>query len=282
MWWTNSLCTLANEDLGTFAEYDPLTGYEPNDYHIMEATEPNIQESSVENGSPNDLEFDDYTIGMALSSPLFTKEREDDASRRRAYHSQDEGLSSSQSSSVSHCRTVRPVVKPFDSQIPNVREIPSHSSDSEQIRILLQHREQILADCQAEIRKHEFQADYDRRNIQKLNEMIESPKEEICRAHQGDERLRRDHQLLHEQLLAQNRDIREAHDKSLSEMEELTRFQGSTFDTIARRKLVEDGDTVLELTGKIQKLQNEINCMNDSRDFQDAESVRSGNSHVTS
>ena len=25
MWWTNSLCTLANEDLGTLAEYDPLT-----------------------------------------------------------------------------------------------------------------------------------------------------------------------------------------------------------------------------------------------------------------
>ena len=25
MWWTNSLCTPANEDLGTLAEYDPLT-----------------------------------------------------------------------------------------------------------------------------------------------------------------------------------------------------------------------------------------------------------------
>ena len=38
----------------------------------------------------------------------------------------------------------------------------------------------------------------------------------------------------------------------------------------------------MELTGKIQELQNEINCMNDSKDFQDAESIRSGNSHVTS
>ena len=65
-------------------------------------------------------------------------------------------------------------------------------------------------------------------------------------------------------------------------MEELKRLQGSTFDTIARRKLVEDRDTILELTGKIQELQNEINCMTDSRDFQDAESVRSGHSHVTS
>ena len=47
--------------------------------------------------------------------------------------------------------------------------------------------------------------------------------------------------------------------------------------------MVEDRDTILELTGKIQELQNVINCMNDSRDFfQDAQSVRSGQSHVTS
>ena len=77
-------------------------------------------------------------------------------------------------------------------------------------------REQILSACQAEIRKHEFQANYDRRSIQKLKETIESQKEEIHRAQQ-DERLRQDHQLLHEQLLKQNWDLREAHEKSLRE-----------------------------------------------------------------
>ena len=111
--------------------------------------------------------------------------------------------------------------------------------------------------------------------------MIESQRGEIYRA-QAEERRRQDHQPLHEQFLKQNWDLREAHEKSLNEMEELKKFQGSTFDTIARRRLVEDQDTILELTGKIQELQNVINCMNDSRDFQDAESVRSGHSHVTS
>ena len=48
-------------------------------------------------------------------------------------------------------------------------------------------------------------------------------------------------------------------------MEELKRFQGSTFDAIARKKLLEDQDTIFELTGKLQKLQIEMNCMNDSR-----------------
>ena len=66
--------------------------------------------------------------------------------------------------------------------------------------------EQILADCQAEIRKHEFQA--------------ESQQEELHRA-QAEERHRRDQQLLHEQLLKLNWDLREAHEKSLKEMEEL-------------------------------------------------------------
>ena len=211
--------------------------------------------------------MNDVTIGQTLL----------DACRRRADHSEEEGLSSCLSSSVSHDRTGRPAVcSTFDSQVSSVQEAQRHNSENEQIRTLLERqREQILADCQ-------FQADYDRRSIQKLSETIESQKEEICRAHQGDERRRQDQQLLHEQLLKQNWDLREAHEKSLNEMEELKRFQGSTFDTIARRNLVEDQDTFRELTGKIQELQNEINCMNGSRDFQDAESVRSGHSHVTS
>ena len=60
------------------------------------------------------------------------------------------------------------------------------------------------------------------------------------------------------------------------------KFQSSTFDTFSRRRSVEDQDIILELTGKIQDLQNEIYSMNDSRDVQDAESARRGNSHGTS
>ena len=112
-----------------------------------------------------------------------------------------------------------------------------------------------------------------------MSSIIDSQQEELHCA-QVEELQRRDQQLLHAQLLQQNWGLREAHNKSLNEMEESKKFQSSTFDTIARRRLVEDQDTIFELTGKIQELKNEINCMNDSRDFQDAESVRSGQSHV--
>ena len=78
----------------------------------------------------------------------------------------------------------------------------------------------------------------------------------------GDEQLRRVHQLLEAQLLKQNRELREAYEKSLNEMEELKKFQGSTFDTFSRRRFIEDRDTILEFSGKIQELQNEVNCLN--------------------
>ena len=141
------------------AENNPLTGYEPNfidNNHISETTDIFIQESSSDCRplSLHDLEFDDYTIGRALSSPpLFTRERQERACRRRACHSLDESLLSSQSSSLGH-GTGRLVVEQFDSQVSNVRENPRRSSENEQIRILLdRQKEQTLADYRAEIQK---------------------------------------------------------------------------------------------------------------------------------
>ena len=65
-------------------------------------------------------------------------------------------------------------------------------------------------------------------------------------------------------------------------MEELKRVQELLVKESSRRRLIEGRDTVLELTARIQELQNEVYCMNDSRDFKDAEAVRSGLSHVPS
>ena len=205
------LCTSSNEESGPLANNAPLTGYEPNffdDYHYSETTEIFLQESSSDT-RPSYL----HTIGRALSSPLFTEEREEPAGRRQAYHSPEESLLSSQSLSVGHVRTGRPVNE-LSSLSSSVRENPSRDSENEQIRILMERqKEQILADCRAEIQKHEFQADYDRKSIQKLNGIIESQRGESNRALAGDEQLRRDQQLLHEQLLEQNRELRQAHGK---------------------------------------------------------------------
>ena len=228
MSWTKTTRTAA-EELGPPDKKNSSTGYEPNDHFITEAYVEFTQESVTEQRFPEDfdydnIDYDDVTIGQTLLN----------ACRRRADHTEEEGLSSCLSSSVSQDRTGRPVVCTFDSQVPSVQETQRRNSENEQIRTLLdRQREQILTDCQAEIRTHEFQADYDRRSIQELNETIESQQEELHRA-QAEERRRQDHQLLHEQSLKQNWDHREAHEKSLNEMEEWKRFQSSAFDTRSR------------------------------------------------
>ena len=152
----NPLCASANEESGPLVNIRPLTGYEPNffdDYHFSETTEICIQESSSDTRPSylHDSEISDDTIGIALSSPLFTQEREEPPSRRQAYHSPEESSLSSQSSSVGHVKPGRPVSDEFGSLSSSVREYPCRDSENEQIRILLERqREQILADCQAE------------------------------------------------------------------------------------------------------------------------------------
>ena len=191
------------------------------------------------------------------------------------------GIIPSQRREIDHTnildRTGRPVSDEFGSLLSSVRENPCRDSEKEQIRILLERqKEQFLADFQAEIQQHEFQADCDRRSTKKLNEGILSQRGQTCRAHQGHEQHRRDQELLHEQIIATIENFVKIMRKVLMRWKNLSDFKGSTFDSISRRRLIEDRDTFLELIGKIHELLNEINCVNDSRDFQVAESVRSG------
>ena len=91
-----------------------------------------------------------------------------------------------------------------------------------------------------------------------------------------------DRKILQEELLRQQQDFREVHQQDLMKQKELQKFQNSTFDEFAQKKFIEDQKIIMELSGRLQELQNEVNCMNDSKDFRDAESICSGNSHVTS
>ena len=197
------------------------------------------------------------------------------AHRVHVYHSQREGLSVGQSSSSVSEQTGRSVGERTG------RPVGPIGQELNVGNLLDRQKEQILAECQAEIKKHEFHADDDRRSLLKLVEIVEFQQDELHCA-RAEEVQQRDQQLLQGQLLQQNLELREAHQRSLTEMEELRKFQSSTFDTMARRRFVEDQNTILELSGRVQELQNEFSCMSDSKEFQVAESIRSGNSHVTS
>ena len=220
------------------------TGYEPNAYDFNET-------SRALHAAPG-------LAAALLSDKVFSADPDyDDATledmlhqvhRPQVDHSVREDLSVSLSSSSMFDRTGRPVGD-------RSGQPSEHKNSEAQIRTLLDEQKQIvLAVCQARISQHEFQA-----------------------AHAEEER-----RLLQGLLWKQKLEFREAHQRGLTEMEELRKFQISAFDTVARRNFIEDQNTTLELSGRIQELQNEMNCMSDSKDFQDAESIRSGNSHVAS
>ena len=216
----------------------------------------------------SDQDIDDTTLGKLLT----------EAHRQYADYRSLEGVFVSQSSlSVASDRTGKPVGKSdldqfsfgvrnaysAHNQFPAITQAEKmvdrmekpvgESSSSAQIRTLFdEQRQMIIGECCEKVSHHELQA---------------------ARAEQ-------DRQILQEELWRQQKDFREVHQQNLTEMEEVRKFQSSTFDT--HMKLIEDQNTIMELSGRLQELQNEVNCMDDSKDFQDAESVRSGNSHVTS
>ena len=91
-----------------------------------------------------------------------------------------------------------------------------------------------------------------------------------------------DRKVLQEELLRQQQDFREVQQQDLMKHQELQKIQNSAFDEFTQKKFIEDQKIIMELSGRLQELQNEVNCMNDSKDFMDAESICSGNSHDTS
>ena len=266
-----SLCySAAEESEDTLNSFTSHTGYEPNFVTFGELNDSSVPFSFMIPSSDQDM--DDVTLGKLLT----------EAHRGQVDYCEPEGMSVSQSSSsVVFDGSGKPDgernVDQSGKSGVTFNVISAHSNFSEdiqtekmvdgsgklderdswsaQIRTLLEEqRQMIIAEYREKVGHHELQA-----------------------AHAEEER-----RLLQEQLWRQKLEFREVHQQSLTEMEELRKFQSSAFDTIARRKLIEDQNTILELSGRVQELQNEINCMNDSKDFQDVESVRSGNSHVTS
>ena len=151
------------KEMGSTDESFSNTGCESKDCFLTETYVEFNQESMTEQRIPEqrfpeDMDHDDAAIGELLFK----------AYREQVYHSQREGLSVGQSSSSMSDRTVQPVVETVAKSHdrtgqPVVERGQQLNTEHAQIRTLLdRQREQILANCQAEIRKRKFQADYDR------------------------------------------------------------------------------------------------------------------------
>ena len=126
------------------AEQNPLTGYEPkqlDNFDHSETCTAIFQNESVDiDAEPSysfDAEFDDELIRKALSSPLFTQEREEPVNLRQTYHSQEESLLPAQSF-FARASSGRPAYEP--SSDVNGNQVPTWKTSESGFSILLERQ----------------------------------------------------------------------------------------------------------------------------------------------
>ena len=242
---------------------NPLTGYEPKDMELTDANERNLATSSdiyFQNALddtasfPNvpDVDDDELTEFLAVvvdrtGQPVEVRSNNDQ------FSCDIRNLKSAQSQFPLVTQPKRMISQTGGSVEERIAE--ERESSNAQIRTMLdEQRRTIIAEYGEKVLHHELLA---------------------AQAEQ-------DSKILQEELLRQQQDFREVHQQDLMKMKELQKFQNSTFDEFTKQKFIEDQKIIMELSGRLQKLQNEVNCMNDSKDVRDAESICSGSSHVTS
>ena len=97
------------------------------------------------------------------------------------------------------------------------------------------------------------------------------------------EESRREQARLREELAQREKALRDNLIRNIHEVEELKRAQEMRIDEFSRHELIESHATIQELSSQIQELRERMNYLNDSREFQDVESMCSGKlSHVPS
>ena len=259
---SNPLCDFR---LGTVATSDyetPLTGYEPKkDLNLVNTEELDLaatsdvyrQHTLDDDASLNDPDVDDNQLAKYLAvvvdstgKPVEMRSNNDPFScdTRNLKSAQNQFLLVTQPEMI--CQTGGSV----QARIAEERE-----SSQAQIRTMLdEQRRTIIAEYSEKVLHHDLLA-----------------------AH-----AEQDRKVLQEELLRQQQEFREVHQQDLMKHLELQKFQNSAFDEFTQKKFIEDQKTIMELSGRLQELQNEVNFMNDSKDFMDAESICSGNPHVTS
>ena len=256
---------LCDSSFGSMVSLDyvtPDTGYEPKDMELTDTNERNLATSS-------DIYFQD-TLDDTASFPNVPDVDDDELAEFLAVVVDRTGQPVEVRSNSDQFSCDIRNLKSAQSQFPVVpqtekicqtggsvqaRIAEEREKAHAQIRTMLdEQRRMIIAECSEKVLHHELlaaQAEQNRR-------------------------------ILQEELLRQQQDFREVHQQDLMKQKELQKFQNSPFDEFTQQKFIEDQKIIMELSGRLQELQNEVNCMNDSRDFRDAESICSGNSHVTS
>ena len=259
---SNPLCDFRLGTVVTSDHETPLTGYEPKkDLNLVNTEELDLaatsdvywQHTLDDDASLNDPNVDDNQLAKYLAVVVdSTGKPVEMRSNNDQFSCDTRNLKSAQNQFP---LVIQPEMICQTGWSVQVRIAEERENAHAQIRTMLdEQRRTIIAECNEKVLHHKLLA-----------------------AH-----AEQDRKVLQEELLRQQQEFREVHQQDLMKHLELQKFQNSAFDEFTQKKFIEDQKTIMELSGRLQELQNEVNFMNDSKDLMDAESTCSGNAHVTS
>ena len=144
---------------------------------------------------------------------------------------------------------------------------------SKSARSLLEgNKDHLLSQGRSELMKQEHQVGSLNSFINDLQQQAYAQRLELQDAHHGKIESRREQAPLQEELSMKKKLLRETQIRNIHEFGEMKRAQELRVDEFSLHKLRESHDTTLRLTSTLQSMQEQMNSLNDSRDFHEVES----------
>ena len=144
------------------------------------------------------------------------------------------------------------------------------SDPKEAARLVLEEqRDHPLADAKSEILKQKCIVDTLNACTREFRRRAHSSRLEMDNVNCGCEESRREQARLHEELSQREKALRDTRIRNNLEVEELKRAQEMRTDEFSRHDLREGHATIQRLTSQTQELQERVNYMNDSGEFED-------------
>ena len=145
------------------------------------------------------------------------------------------------------------------------------------------NKDHVLSQARSDLAKQELRVESLKKCTGELQRQTEEQILELQDAQDGFVESGREQSRLWEELSMKEKVLRDTQIRNMHEMGEINRAQELRVDEISVQQLRENHETIQQLTSHLQQMQEQMNSMNDSGDFQDVESNSSGRlSHVSS
>ena len=145
------------------------------------------------------------------------------------------------------------------------------------------NKDHLLNQARSDLAKQQLHVEFIFLCVGELQRQTEEQRFALQDAQFGFVESRREQVRLQEELSMKEKVLRNTQIRSVHEMGEIERAQEQRIDEVSVQKFRENHETTQKLTSQLQEVQDQVNSMSDSGDFQNVESKFCGRlSHVSS